>query len=163
MRKKKFNYYLDLLRRGNHDGLRKIYYCYYKKMVVAAEKITLSYFTAKEVVSDFFEYVTENIGTLPNIANPVAWMKEQIESRAIESVRTQIGKITMETFPKHTEAQKELAQIVAQLTDEEKELVILHYGYGYSFKKVAKIVRLPVRDIKIIIESIFLKFQKKRE
>lgn len=163
MSRKKFNYCLDLVRTGDISGQKIIYYDYFSTIVSVALKFPLDNSTMKIIIGNFMDFIKNNADFIPYINSPKKWIKEQISERAREHMKTRVDAMEAKSFPSNNEFQREFAEIFSELTESEKEIAVLYFAFNYKPKNIAKIIKLPVKNVRLILQAIFLKFMRLRE
>lgn len=161
MTKAKFNNCINRIRHGERRELKRIYDEYYAKITYTAVLIVKDYHTAQDIASEVMLYILQNAADIGTVEYPDAWMQAITKNRAIDFVRkdsriiyTDDESLLSGSYGFPTEAYYEMVEDIRELTQEEQDLIEMHYVYGYNYKEISEMTDTPVGTIKSRIYKI---------
>lgn len=155
MLKGKFNHCLDNIRNGNNNGLLDIYNEYFNKMTLTALMKVNEIEDAKDIASNFLLYLLENAKSIPYIEYPNAWVYQSIRNLSVSFIRKDSRTIKIEDCNENifsTDYDFDLYNLLTDginaLQDNEKEIFIKHYIYGFKYQGISEMLGMPIGTIK---------------
>lgn len=133
----------------DRSKFEKVYIAYQKTMFNQAYGVVKNQQDAEDAVHDAFEYIAKNIG---NIEEPISkktkvYVSIIAKNKAIDICRKkqsrqelpleEIDSPTIEQLPDHG-----LARCILQLSERDRQWILLRYYNGYSTKEIAKMMSL---------------------
>ena len=159
---KKFNSCLDMIRKGNTRGLEEIYYEYYEKMKFFAQIRLNNFAVAEDIASNLLKYILEKANEIKYIENPNAWIYTAVKNSTINYIREKSKTVNIEnnneinvSFPQENyDLKKALLDNIKNLKPVQNEILTLHYIYGFKYKEIASMLKIPIGTIKSHIYEI---------
>lgn len=165
MSPKKFNQCLQMICAGNMQGFVEIYNEYKQAMIYTSFRIIKIREAAEDIASTFLEYILENANSVKYVENPDAWICLSIKNRAKNYVNRESRLTSFDDFnyPNCKAANIHLKQafmeILKDLSEDEADLVRLHFLHGYKYREISKFISKPVGTIKRIMHEIKMKLE----
>lgn len=145
----------DLVRKaqkGDADSFGELYEMYADDMYRFAYYYTGSAFNAQDCVSDAALLAFEKINTLKKAEAFKSWIFKILYNRckvcqkekAVVLEYNRDGALVEATYTQSDDVNENIAlkNALKKLTDEEREIIILHYTCGYTSKEIGKITGL---------------------
>ena len=157
----KFNNYLEKIAKGDINELAHIYNEYYSKMVMTAANKVKNIEDAQDIASSLLEYILQNACTIGYIKSPTAWIVTSIRNRAINFIKKDsrtvaYAECSEDSLTSNIDNDKKLIIIesIDSLSEMEKEILDLHFNYGYKYKEISEQLGRTIGTIKSDISII---------
>ena len=134
---------------GSAEAFGELYEIYSKDMFRFAYYYLGSYSLAEDCVSECVCLAFQKMGSLRKASAFKSWLFKILHNCCNNALREKImseGNVEYSSVPdfyheEDTVSEKlSLKEALAQLSDEEREIVILHYAQGYTSKEIAEIL-----------------------
>lgn len=147
---------IDLLRQGNMQGLAPIYREYGKLVYSAALSVCGSPDTAEDILSEFFLRFKKAADVYRSGVGHKKWLMISARNLAVDYIRknrrdipsSEDKKFTEEAENSDTEervtGQVNVEQMLAALTEAERETVNLKVYCGFTLSEIADIMHVPI-------------------
>jgi RNA polymerase sigma factor (sigma-70 family) len=146
---------LEQLRRGDVEAGRRFVREHYPAVYRYLVYLTGHPDVAADLTQETFLQAWRYLDRFEPRAPLRAWLHRIAHREFLQALRADRPVVPIEDVPEPTESQAgdsreavELRQIIAKLSVEEREAVVLHYLEGYSCAEIARIVRASVSTIK---------------
>jgi RNA polymerase sigma-70 factor, ECF subfamily len=146
---------LEELRRGDAEAGRRFVHEHYPAVYRYLVHLTGRPDVAADLTQETFLQAWRYLDRFEPRAPLRAWLHRIAHREFLQALRAHRPLVPFEDVPEATEAHAvdsreavELRQVIAKLSVEEREAVVLHYLEGYSCAEIARIVRAPVSTIK---------------
>lgn len=162
-KRKKFNNLLKRISQDEKQALDDLYSDYGKLIYWVAISTSKSEFLADEIVNDVLVRIWETAGTQPKIDNPSAWLYRVAKNCAIDRIKKEkqiyeiFDTLQDDTNLEKLEADDSFNFYISRLSEEEKQIFILHFTRDMTFKQIAKEIKKPLSTI----SSVYYRAKKK--
>lgn len=150
-----FQRYLKEIDSGNKDGLKKIYDYYGHAVYSYALSIVKCQGLAEDICQEVFIKIWNNSNRYKRSGNPKGWIMTITRNTSIDYLRKYKREEIVNEF--HIAADKDIAEDVnqriqinealAELKDEEREVVVLHAISDLTFKNIGEILDKPLGTV----------------
>jgi len=140
-------FYLQMIESdADQEKFTQLYACYRKRMFFTAYQILKNEFDADDAVHQAFLSVIENLHKVDpaNGAQTHSYLSIITERKAIDILRARSMLSDAELDERfyavewNVPGELGLQKLIAQLSPSHREVMLLHYGCGYSIKEIAK-------------------------
>lgn len=149
----------NLVRRsqkGDTDAFGELYEMYAQDMYSFACYYTSSRFFAEEAVSDAVVIAFENIKKLKKAESFKSWLfkilfnccKQKQKEKAIMASQTDISALDGYTSEKETGEKAELDMALSNLSEEEREIILLSFACGYKSEEIGTILSMKSSTVR---------------
>ncbi|MCD8372623.1 MAG: RNA polymerase sigma factor [Clostridia bacterium] len=103
---------------------------------------------AEDVTQSAYLAVKRKAYTYQSGTNARAWLLQIVKNLALDELRKRrrTGELTEERAGEFTD-NTALSYMLAELSDEEREIVVLHVFWGYRHREIAKLLNKPLGTI----------------
>lgn len=157
MAKEQLEECLRLLKKGNIDAITPIYQQMSKPVYTVAFAILKDEGLAQDVMEDTFLKVRSNINNYQEGTNPSAWILTIARNFALMEYRKRKKEVAFDPQEQdyimgsyqfeYNEINPALKQALQSLTDEEREIVLLHVIQEYKHREIATMLNKPLGTI----------------
>jgi RNA polymerase sigma-70 factor (ECF subfamily) len=168
---------------GREFALEELYDRYSGLVYSLAKTVVGDVSTAEEVTLDTFTQVWNNAASYkPQLASVKTWLATIARNRSIDAVRStkvrfgqlnpQWVEIDLETIPgksgteemyQQQDMQMRIRRAIAELPQDQKEVLALAYFRGYSHSQIARALNKPLGTVKTHIRSAMQNLRDKFE
>ncbi len=147
-------------RRGSKEALARIYEKYLDSMLTLAVGLLHDVSEAQDVVHDVFVSFAKSAGNFrvrgslggylaTSVVNRVRDRKRHLRRQALRDAALRVSKDSPEPDQRviFTEQASRLSQAVAQLPDEQREVVLLRLTAGMKFRDIAKLQQISTNTV----------------
>ncbi len=140
--------YLDRIKNGEEDALRELYELIKNNIYSFALSILRNHEDAMDTLQETFLLVYHNIDKYENKNKPLAWIYTITKNVAYSKIRSNKKTINIEEIEfvvHHNYDDKLLIEtILKALSEEDRNIVVLHVVDGFKFYEVARILDLKL-------------------
>ncbi|MDY4788116.1 MAG: RNA polymerase sigma factor [Bacilli bacterium] len=157
MAKEQLEECLRLLKKGNIDAITPIYQQMSKPVYTVAFAILKDEGLAQDVMEDTFLKVRSSINNYQEGTNPSAWILTIARNFALMEYRKRKKEVAFDPQEQdyimgsyqfeYNEINPALKQALQSLTDEEREIVLLHVIQEYKHREIATMLNKPLGTI----------------
>jgi RNA polymerase sigma factor (sigma-70 family) len=151
-------------RQGNRDALRRIYEKYRDSLLILAIALSHDVHLAEDAVHDVFVAFAQNIGSFRLTGSLKAYLAKCVANRVRDLMRTRHGRA--KTLNSHgacstdvdlnepsqlitcNEELRLLSLALAELSEEQREVIVLHIHGQMRFRMIAKSFGISVNTVK---------------
>lgn len=147
----------DQILNGDRDAFRELYELSYKPLYAFLVSLTQNSDDAQDILQDTYIQVYKNCHQYIKKGNPMAWLMTIARNlflmkRRHESVHptTNYDEMSNEIGLDHISSANNrllLEKVFANISTEDRELIILHDVSGLTFKEIASIVDKPIGTV----------------
>lgn len=163
----------DRIQRGDKDAFKELYEASYKPLYAFLLSFTQNSEDAQDLLQDTYVLIYQKAGMYQKRGNPMAWMMKIAKNLFLMKYRNEKEK----KFVCYEDMEKELgfAQIgdvenrlllekmFAELSREDREIIIMHDVSGLKFKEIASILEKPMGTVLARYNRNIRKLRKKYE
>ncbi len=156
------------LAKGNMDGLSELYDLYSRLILSVAYTIVNNYTDAEDVLQDVMILLCRYAPSYKADTSPRAYVMAITRHRAIDLIRKRKNDLSTDEIGDVPYRDGELAAVevldlLSGLSEEEKQIVILHLYAGLSHRQVAEIVELTPSATEKKYQRALAKLKKQYE
>ena len=151
-----FGRVLERCRAGDRDAFDQVVVRYGLQVLRTARLIVRDEALAEDVTQETFVKAWRNLATLRD-EEPGPWLMRIASNEAISAYRRRhrfdalaqrFGRQPERPHGPSTETRLDLARALAEITPEQRAVVVLHYYQDLSVEETARTLRLPVDTVK---------------
>ena len=160
----------ERIRRGDKDAFRELYEASYRPLYAFLLSFTQNSDDAQDLLQDTYIQIHKNCHLYGKTGNPMAWRMKIAKNLFLMKYR----KDKVRQFVNYEEMENELgfAQIedvenrillekmFSELSQEDRELIIMHDVSGMKFKEIAELVEKPLGTVLARYNRSIRKLQK---
>lgn len=145
--------YLIMIQKGNKDALAKLYYETKSSVYAYALSILKNKYLAEEVLQDTYIKIFENAYLYKTKDKPLAWILTITKNNALMKLRKEKNNVDIDLFQDvigkkdNLDNKLFLSYLFDNVTDEEREIILLHAISGFKHKEIAKFLNLPLGTV----------------
>ncbi len=140
--------YLDRIKNGEEDALKELYELVKNNIYSFALSILRNHEDAMDTLQETFIHVYHNIDRYENKNKPLAWIYTITKNIAYSKIRSDKKTINIEEieFVSHHNYDDKLLieTLLKALSEEERNIVVLHVVNGFKFHEIARILDLKL-------------------
>lgn len=140
--------YLDRIKNGEEDALKELYELVKNNIYSFALSILRNHDDAMDTLQETFINVYHNIDRYENKNKPLAWIYTITKNIAYSKIRSDKKTINIEEieFVSHHNYDDKLLieTLLKALSEEERNIVVLHVVNGFKFHEIARILDLKL-------------------
>ena len=140
--------YLDRIKNGEEDALKELYELVKNNIYSFALSILRNHEDAMDTLQETFIHVYHNIDRYENQNKPLAWIYTITKNIAYSKIRSDKKTINIEEieFVSHHNYDDKLLieTLLKALSEEERNIVVLHVVNGFKFHEIARILDLKL-------------------
>lgn len=140
--------YLDRIKNGEEDALKELYELIKNNIYSFALSILRNHEDAMDTLQETFIHVYHNIDRYENKNKPLAWIYTITKNIAYSKIRSDKKTINIEEieFVSHHNYDDKLLieTLLKALSEEERNIVVLHVVNGFKFHEIARILDLKL-------------------
>lgn len=154
--KEELNKYIKEIVLGNKDALTELYKLTSSSVYGFALSIVKNIHEAEDILHDVYIKIYENASTYQEDKNPMAWILTITRNLSLMMLRKKKHNVDIdeiiEILPMKCEAfdaETKLLLTVAfkYISDEERNILMLHAVSGYKHREIAKLLELPLSTV----------------
>ena len=146
---------IEKISNGDTDAFRELYESASKSVYGFALSILKNRYDAEDVLQDTFLRVYKNASGYKAKGKPMAWMlritKNLALTRLREKSKNEEYNLSAEapdfSFVENTDSRLLLEKLFTILSDDEKQIVVLHVTGGLKHRETAEILELPLGTV----------------
>lgn len=150
MNSKKIDKYIKRFMEGDQDAFNVIYHETYTYVYLTIRNYTGSVVYVEDLIQETYMKVIDSLESYTLGTNFYAWVTSIARNLTINYLknrnRVEIRDITDPCFEKEIE-NLEISHYLDKLLDNEKEIVIYHLVFGFSFKKISELTGLSYNQV----------------
>ena len=148
--------YINDIALGNTDALALLYRATQVSVYGFALSILKNIHEAEDILHDVYIKIYENASTYQNNGKPMAWILTITKNLSLMKLRKNKNNIDIDEildfFPtKHehynTETKLLLTVAFKYISDEERNILMLHAVAGYKHREIAKLLEIPLSTV----------------
>lgn len=152
MERKRLDDLLVKIASGDNNAFAEFYQTTLKGVYVFAYSYLKEKTATEDLVQEAYIQIKLKAHTYKSGTNPKGWFLQIVKNMCIDEIRKrnrseslfadgdQLEKVVASPF----EENSAMRFLLDKLTDEEKEIVLLHIYWGYKHKEIAKMLNIPL-------------------
>lgn len=148
---------LDRVRQGDRDALQRLYEAISKEVYGYALSVVQNEHDAQDVLQDSFLSIVHGAKTYRPQGKAKAWIYTIVHNRCVQVLRTRQKTTPLsedeeqgwidDRIPCTTEDRLALSACMNRLSDEERQIVVLHAVSGFRHREIAQILHLALPTV----------------
>ena len=139
---------LQALKNGDKDAFEEIYNEISTTAYTVAYRITGDRCLAEDIIQEFFVRLYRKPPEKP-LEKPRAYLMKTVHNLTLDKLEKQHISIDecenmLSADEDNTDARIDLQTALQKLSDEERQLVVLHLNGGFKFREIAAMMKIPV-------------------
>lgn len=166
MDKRQMDNLMRLVARGDGEAFNRLYEGMKRGVFAFAYAYLGNGADAEDAVQETFLQVKRRAYTYQPGTDARAWILQIAKNKCLDELRRRKTRAQHEAPMREEGVQQSfplLEEITKCLTDEEKEIVVLHAVWGYKHKEIAKMLQMPLGTVTWKYNEAIKKLRKNQE